>query len=124
MIALTQTTITPEVAREDDYNETCDVYGLAIVMWQVIALQTPYAKFNVTKMFQVVYDCPHVRPSLTEWNDVDEEGESNRWLVRLLTKMWSPLIEERPSMAEVHSILSRQLDKVVMDGSSRSAPDL
>ena len=111
----------PEVAREDDYNEACDVYGLAIVIWQVMALQTPYAKFNVQKMFQVVYDCPHVRPSLEEWQEVEEGGVSNRWLVRLLKKMWSPLIEERPTMKEVHSVLKRQLEKVdMLEASERS----
>ena len=106
----------PEVAREDDYNEACDVYGLAIVIWQVMALQTPYAKFNVQKMFQVVYDCPHVRPSLEEWKVEEEDGTvSHRWLARLLSKMWSPLIEERPTMKEVHSILSRQLKKIEIE---------
>lgn len=110
----------PEVAREDDYNESCDVYGLAIVIWQVMSLQTPYARFNVQKMFQVVYDCPHVRPSLEEWKAEDEDGHvPNRWLCRLLTKMWNPLIEERPSMKEVHSILLRQLEKLDMEESQQ-----
>lgn len=114
----------PEVAREDEYNERCDVYGMAICIWQVMSLQTPYAKFNVQKMFQVVYDCPHSRPSLVEWkedpnynNDDEHSSSSMRWLVKLLNKMWSPLIEERPSMKEVYAILKRQVQKVEMEQS-------
>lgn len=112
----------PEVAREDEYNEKCDVYGMAICIWQVMSLQTPYAKFNVSKMFKVVYDCPHSRPSLAEWKEDpnynnDDESGSMRWLVKLLNKMWSPLIEERPSMKEVCAILKRQVQKVEMEQS-------
>jgi len=68
---------------------------------------------NVQKMFQVVYDCPHSRPSLEQWKEEeDDDGSSYRWLVRLLNKMWSPLIEERPTMKEVHEVLQRQVEKV------------
>ena len=101
----------PEVAREDPYNESCDIYGLAIVIWQVMALETPYAKFNVAKMFQQVYDCPHVRPSLEEWDDSEDTSQQFEWLVKLLRRMWSPLIEDRPSIKKVHAILNHQFLK-------------
>jgi hypothetical protein len=91
-------------------------------MWQVIALETPYAKFNVNKMFQLVYDCPHVRPSLAEWQKAqptaaDEASPAQQltddleWFARLLSKMWTPLIEERPSMKQVYSAVKKKLDK-------------
>ncbi|CAB9523067.1 MAP kinase-activated protein kinase 2 (Fragment) [Seminavis robusta] len=113
----------PEVAREDEYNETCDVYGLAIVMWQVMALETPYSKFNVSKMFKFVYDCPHVRPPLDEWkhhSDHQQHGlaspthqltEDLEWFTKMLSRMWSPLVENRPSMKEVHMVLRNKLEQ-------------
>ena len=122
----------PIVAREDEYNETCDVYSLALVMWQVMALETPYAKYTVSKMFQLVYDCPHVRPSVEEWQQPKSQPSSSsggagaaaddvsptqqltddlEWFARLLSKMWSPLVEERPSMKQVYSAIKKKLDK-------------
>lgn len=119
----------PEVARADLYNEKCDVYGFAIVLWQVMALQVPYARYNVQKMFDQVYDCPHVRPSLEEWEELvmelqkkannhhnspeqlEDHPDNLEWLIVLLGRMWSPLIDKRPSMRTVHSKLMRQLEK-------------
>jgi hypothetical protein len=111
-----------KVAREDEYDETCDVYSLAIVMWQVMALETPYSKFNVNKMFQLVYDCPHVRPCLDEWQKsqptaTDEASPTQQlsddleWFARLLALMWTPLVEERPTMKQVYSAVKKKLDK-------------
>jgi len=94
----------PEVAREEPYNEKCDVYGLAIIIWQVMVLEIPYTRFNMSKMFQQVYDCPHVRPSLEEW----AESDDFQWLVKLLSIMWSPLIEDRPSIEKVRAALNKQ----------------
>ena len=93
------------------YNESCDTYGLAIIIWQVMALETPFAKFNVTKMFQQVYDCPHVRPSLEQWGDSTDPAHPLKWLLTLLRRMWSPLIEDRPSIKKVHAILNSQFLK-------------
>jgi serine/threonine protein kinase len=114
--------MSPKVARKDEYDETCDVYSLALVMWQVMALKTPYEKYDVKRMFQLVYDCPHVRPSLAEWQKsqqtaTDEAPPTQQltddleWFAQLLEKMWNPLVEERPSMRQVYSAVKKKLDK-------------
>lgn len=37
----------PEVAKEQPYNETVDVYSFGILMWQMFALETPFSGLNL-----------------------------------------------------------------------------
>jgi hypothetical protein len=89
------------VAKEQPYNHTCDIYAFAIVIWEITALKQPYAKYNVHKMFQQVYNTPHIRPNL------EEVGEE--WLADLLDNMWTPTISERYSIDHVMLVLNEQM---------------
>ena len=100
------------MAKEQLYNHGCDIYAFAIVIWEVMALKQPYAKYNVHRMFHQVYNNPHVRPSL------DEVAE-HEWLVDLLDNMWSPTISERCSIDEVQAILKEQMDSLQKQGDQR-----
>ena len=37
----------PEVAKEQPYNETVDVYSLAILAWQIFEMDTPYKGYSI-----------------------------------------------------------------------------
>lgn len=96
----------PEVAKELPYNSKCDVYALAILIWEVMALKQPYSKYNVREMFQRVYDTPHVRPNL------EELGVEREWLADLLENMWISLIADRWTVDQVLPVLEDRLRTV------------
>ena len=46
----------PEVAKEQPYNETVDVYSLAILAWQIFEMDTPYKDYSIARYNNLVVD--------------------------------------------------------------------
>jgi serine/threonine protein kinase len=109
----------PEVALEQPYNESCDVYSLAIVIWQIMALKTPFGKYSVKKMYQQVFKAPHSRPSL-----IGLEGVADGWLPLLLDNMWSSLISKRYTMDQVVTFLEEEEREIAQSYFAQLASDL
>ncbi len=55
----------PEVINSQPYNEKADMYSFAILLWEMMALQTPYqkSKLSLKSMLKVVVEKNH-RPTL------------------------------------------------------------
>jgi serine/threonine protein kinase len=82
----------PEVAKEEPYNESVDVYSWGILYWQVCALQTPFSKFTArAHSEQVVHGGLRPTPDKTwpvSWRQLQQS-------------CWSTDSTQRPSMAQV-----------------------
>lgn len=83
----------PERFKSTKYNEKCDVYSWAIILWEVLARKKPYhdIDMNLEKFLQAVsngarltliQNCPHE-------------------IKLLLNKCWSKDLIERPSIVQV-----------------------
>lgn len=90
----------PEVFQEGkSYNEHCDVYSFAILLWQMIVLEQPYRNMNDEKTFvQIVFE-KHGRPELKKVLQPRCQA--------LLKKAWHAVPSERPFMSEICSELRR-----------------
>lgn len=94
----------PEVAKEEPYNETVDVYSFSILLWQICSLKTPFADNNVETHYESVIQ-GDVRPDINlTWPTL---------LSTLMTKGWSIAIEERPDCNYICKGLQSVLDACV-----------
>lgn len=110
----------PEVAKEMPYNETADVYSLAMMAWQIFAMQVPFSGYSITMHNNLVVEKggrPKIDP---KWGKAVES-----WM----SKAWSQKIQNRPSMRatskafrdEVNSHEDEIEDFSNIDASSRTA---
>lgn len=110
----------PEVAKEEPYNETVDVYSLAIMAWQIFEMDTPFRGYSIAMHNDLVVGKggrPRVNP---KWGDR---------LCGWLKKAWSSKIPERPSTTECTKVLRDEINALQddvedfsqIDASSRTA---
>ena len=99
--------MSPEVGLGQPYNETCDVFSFAILLWEIFSLETPYGKkvFSSPSHFQKHVWIKGKRPS-------DQRRAFLPWwsstIDRLLEDCWSNNVEDRYSMEKVEAILSKE----------------
>jgi serine/threonine protein kinase len=91
----------PEVALLQPYNETADVYSFAILLWQMLAMMTPFANFTMSLFHKSV-----VKGGARPKNDP-------KWPVNitaLLNQAWNTIISKRPSMEEISAALREEIN--------------
>eukprot|EP00934_Nitzschia_sp_Nitz4_P004573 Nitzschia sp. Nitz4//scaffold369_size34440//30983//32225//NITZ4_007848-RA/size34440-snap-gene-0.0-mRNA-1//1//CDS//3329549383//4563//frame0 len=89
--------MSPEVALKERYNEKCDVYSFAILVWETLTLEKPFEGITVSSLRENVWQGEMKRPMPDRsW----DEGLKN-----LLSSAWSPVIGARPDMATFASKL-------------------
>jgi len=95
----------PEVALMEPYNETCDVYSLAIVLWEMLTLRYAYEKYtNDSDMMRHVYCEPYKRPFIKDtWPTSLQD---------IFNQSWHPSLQSRPSVQEVEKCLKAQLIEI------------
>jgi len=92
----------PEVALEGPYNETVDVYSLAIMAWQIFAMSTPFSGYSIAMHNELVIQKGY-RPKLDpKWGNT---------INNFLTRSWSKNINDRPKMKEVTKMLREEVNK-------------
>eukprot|EP00002_Diphylleia_rotans_P009051 TRINITY_DN1906_c0_g1_i6.p1 TRINITY_DN1906_c0_g1~~TRINITY_DN1906_c0_g1_i6.p1 ORF type:complete len:617 (-),score=115.92 TRINITY_DN1906_c0_g1_i6:770-2620(-) len=80
----------PEIVRDEKYTEKADIYSFGIILWELLARDTPYRDLNHLEIaIAVAFDNPPKRPPI-----LDRTPEA---YVELMTKCWSPNPEDRPS---------------------------
>lgn len=110
----------PEVAKEQPYNETVDVYSLSMMAWQIFAMQTPFAGYSIAMHHENVVEKggrPKIDP---KWG-----SDIGDWM----GKAWSAKIPKRPSMRQSSSVFRKEVnllqdeieDFSEIDASSRTA---
>lgn len=96
----------PEILSSSKYKGTADVYSFAIVIWQCLAGQMPYA--NYTAPLQVINDVVtlDIRPQIPKGTNPDLE--------RLINRCWVKDPHARPTFAEIEAEL-----KVILENYSK-----
>ena len=90
----------PEVANEVPYNEKCDVYSMAILIWQIMACKVPYEAYSCKAMEDKVYNGDK-RPIVDQsWSQP---------IKLLLRRGWTGDISARPSMKNLEEILKKEI---------------
>lgn len=112
----------PEVAKEEPYNISVDVYSFTILLWQICSLETPFASCNVKTHFQTVVKSglrPQINP---KWS---------KDLSQLMTNGWSEDMQVRPDCGHIMDILRMEVDPFLgdtennlLDQSNRTAASL
>jgi len=90
-----------EVALGKPYNATCDTYSFSILLWEMLALNTPYAIYTIAALRERVYVGEEKRPSLN----------GNNWsnsLKDLFEKSWTSDHKKRLAMADVEDRLREE----------------
>lgn len=91
----------PEVALEKPYNETVDVYSLAILAWEIFEMNTPFRGYSVAMHNELVIG-KGGRPKLNpKWGDR---------LCGWLTKAWSANIPDRPDTKTCKNLLRDEIN--------------
>lgn len=93
----------PEIAREEPYNLTCDVYSFALLFWQMLALEKPYSNYGIGEIKARVHrgdSRPKVDPS---WPAK---------LKLLLKKSWATDWKERYEFKNITPILREEIVRI------------
>jgi len=91
----------PENAMSRPYNESCDVYSFAILLWEMLACTRPYDRFTDEANFTKAVFVRKFRPRV-----------NNRWcqpIQATIRKGWDDDWKNRPSMVEVERVLREEL---------------
>jgi serine/threonine protein kinase len=90
----------PEVANSQPYNETCDVYSFAVLLWEMLALKRPYLLYTPKSMREHVYNGAHKRPPVAPtWSNA---------IKICLKRCWDADLHQRNSMAQTTTILKKE----------------
>lgn len=94
----------PEVAMEQPYNKSCDVYSFAIMFWEMYSGNKPFELYTMKKLRERVWSGENKRPFVPESWPVP--------IKNLLRRSWSKNIAERPSFTQVTKILRNECVRV------------
>ena len=104
----------PEVCKGGKYNEKCDVFSFAIILYEIISLRfKPYGRdvsyFNIE--MKIASD-PNYRPDMNRLGlDTEEDGIKFDYLRNLIIQCWKHDPEERPSFLLVEEEFKRHNKK-------------
>jgi len=92
----------PEVAMGKPYNQKCDTYSFCVIMWEMLALKTPYECYTMKKLKERVFSDMEKRPL------VDKKWPES--IQQLLAKGWTNNVSQRLTMGEVEAWLRKEVD--------------
>ena len=108
--------MSPEVALDKSYNESCDSYSFCMLLWEMLALKTPFELYSMKSFVTRVWQSPHKRPPLDEaWP---------RSLQLLLQRGWHPVLTQRPPMKSVVETLRKEVIQCREDADQRWGLDV
>ncbi|XP_033122054.1 mitogen-activated protein kinase kinase kinase 7-like isoform X2 [Anneissia japonica] len=92
----------PEVFEGNQYSERCDVFSWSIILWEVITRRKPFSEIG-GPAFRIMWAVHQgKRPPLIR--------NLPKPIEKLMTRCWSKEPTQRPSMAEVASIMSKLME--------------
>jgi len=90
----------PEVAKDQDYNESVDVYSFGILLWELCAAEKPFYGFGSGKHMQQVV-LGGERPKM-DGTHTAHWPNNLQWLMK---KCWSEHICVRPDFTTIKGVL-------------------
>jgi serine/threonine protein kinase len=90
-----------EVALDQPYNESCDTYSFCMLLWEILALKTPFVMCTPKIFKERIWRPPYKRPL------VDLKWPKSIHI--LLQRGWSGNPKERHSMSHVAEILRKEV---------------
>lgn len=98
----------PEVLSQQPFTQQADVYAFALVLWEAVTRQKPYAHVKTLKQLQSEVCSMKKRPTIP--SDIPES------LQKIISDCWAPSPTDRPTMDQVVDRLERALTDVAIDG--------
>lgn len=103
--------MSPEVAKKQPCNCSADVYSLGVLLWFVLALETPFKGFTVEKHWKLVVQ-ENYRPKIpSSWSSE---------IKSLIENSWSVNIQKRPTSQKMCEILSGVIGKFLYPTKNRN----
>jgi serine/threonine protein kinase len=102
----------PEVFRGIPYNEKCDVYSFALILWSCLDLSLPFSNYDLPKMASKVYRGKETPKINSKWSEGLKTLLINCWL-RDFSKRQSSMdvvLELKKEIGEIDGDLIGQLD--------------
>lgn len=90
----------PEIAREEPYNESVDVYSIGIILWEMIAKETAFDGYSIDLHSCLVVECgirPKIEPT---WPLAVQE---------IIERCWAHDYRSRPSAHKLCSYLQEMM---------------
>lgn len=97
----------PEVLAQQTFSQQADVYAFALVLWEAVTRQKPYAHIKTLKQLQTEVCSTKKRPPLP--NDVPESLQS------IIRDCWAPEPGDRPTMDVVVDRLEKCLTDIAIE---------
>jgi len=115
--------VAPEVALSRPYDQRCDVYSLALLMWEILNIEKPFENMTLKEIQRSVWEgaeCCRPQILLAEISSPittdDDEQEVSNFLLNpksgwtptmktLVEKSWAHNLHERPTMKQLESEL-------------------
>lgn len=92
------------MANGEKYNEKCDVYSFAIILWQMISMEIPFKLYTMKSLRAKVWNGENKRPMVGEHWPVPIKS--------LLRRSWSKDITQRPSFSQISKILRSECVRI------------
>jgi len=90
----------PEVNQNKPYNSKADVYSFSLVLWEMLALEKPFADYTQSM---------HKKSIVENGKRPDMDPSWPLGIQKLLAKSWHPNIAQRPTMKEICNILRMEM---------------
>ena len=106
---LTATWAAPEVIGGQGYSTEADVYGVGIMLWELLVQLHPFSEDLEGELMLSYYTQKGNRPSVPE----DMERECPDGYLQLMRDCWDPVPEKRPRIHVVHQRLKELMRELV-----------
>ena len=95
--------MSPENVQGRPYNLTTDVYSWAMIMWNILALEPPFALYTEQMIIDRVCNRGYRPKIFSTWS---------ARMSKIISLSWSANLKERPSFAEISVELTNELDEI------------
>ena len=93
----------PEVARGEPYNQSVDIYSVAIILWEMLSLKIAFDGYTLESHDVMVAQVGERPPMEKSWPEQIKE---------VLEKSWSHENKGRPSADNLHLTLITMMDTI------------
>ncbi len=93
--------MSPENLQGKPYNLKTDIYSWAMIMWNVLALEPPFALYTEEMIIDRVSKRGYRPKIFSTWSDR---------ITNIMRRSWSPKLDERPSFSAIATELMHEAE--------------